>query len=322
MLFHSFTRLILHFTSKAVLADTLPYLGQTDSVSKQRYVIGVGRAKAVTRGLGLRWAFVKIVTGRMIDDGIDVGSACFVWSTPVFVDPEISTQADGAKSSRVPVLLPEDPYEAIRQAYLDGTDTKSEPFEDPIETEIPESSLTLTVRIAVRVPPTMSPGLSASKAKVASMSDSAFRKKFRSSYESSPSLSPPDLPLQKRYRWDESLAVGDKGPGMGVESRGSDDESHGLDDEGHSVESDGLGLEEEEEVVPESLAAAVGQGSGSVPEPERPERVSASRQLTLITWTDPKDDIVYIDVPAFPPPAPPAQTPPSPSGRLAHFPFL
>ncbi|GKF31781.1 hypothetical protein Tco_0101579 [Tanacetum coccineum] len=66
----------------------------------------------------------------------------------------------------------------------------------------------------------------------------------------------------------------------------------------------------------------VGQGSGSVPEPERPERVSASRQLTLITWTDPKDDIVYIDVPAFPPPAPPAQTPPSPSGRLAHFPFL
>ncbi|GKF99487.1 hypothetical protein Tco_0298270, partial [Tanacetum coccineum] len=46
----------------------------------------------------------------------------------VFVDLESSTQADGAQSSRVPVPLHEDPYEAIRQAYLDGTDTESEPF--------------------------------------------------------------------------------------------------------------------------------------------------------------------------------------------------
>ncbi|GJY25301.1 hypothetical protein Tco_0400027 [Tanacetum coccineum] len=34
-------------------------------------------------------------------------------STLVFVDPEISTQADGAQSPRVPVPFPEDPYEAI-----------------------------------------------------------------------------------------------------------------------------------------------------------------------------------------------------------------
>nr|GEZ57608.1 hypothetical protein [Tanacetum cinerariifolium] len=58
-------------------------------------------------------------------------------STPVFVDPEISTQADGGQSSRVPVPLPEDPYEAIRQAYLVGTDTESEPYQD--KAEIPES---------------------------------------------------------------------------------------------------------------------------------------------------------------------------------------
>ncbi|GJX59266.1 hypothetical protein Tco_0290656 [Tanacetum coccineum] len=55
-------------------------------------------------------------------------------STLVFVGPEISTHADGAQSSRVPVPLPEDPYEAIRHAYLVGTDTESEPFEDPVET--------------------------------------------------------------------------------------------------------------------------------------------------------------------------------------------
>ncbi|GKE18532.1 hypothetical protein Tco_1426109 [Tanacetum coccineum] len=29
-------------------------------------------------------------------------------------------------------------------------------------------------------------------------------------------------------------------------------------------------------------------------------------------WTDPKDGMVYIDVPAYPPPTPPAHTPPSP----------
>ncbi|GKE98483.1 hypothetical protein Tco_0021834, partial [Tanacetum coccineum] len=60
-------------------------------------------------------------------------------STPGFVDPESFTQADGAQSSRVPVPLPEDPYEAIRQAYLDGTDSESEPFEDPIDNETPKS---------------------------------------------------------------------------------------------------------------------------------------------------------------------------------------
>ncbi|GKE24647.1 hypothetical protein Tco_1436159 [Tanacetum coccineum] len=114
--------------------------------------------------------------------------------TPVFVDLEISTQANGAQSSRVPVPLHEDPYEAIRQAYLVGTDTESEPFEDPVETEAPESPHTVApptslpdstppilvpilrriARMAVRVPHAMSPGLSASIPEVAAMSDSAF----------------------------------------------------------------------------------------------------------------------------------------------------
>nr|GFD26152.1 hypothetical protein [Tanacetum cinerariifolium] len=64
-------------------------------------------------------------------------------STPVFVDIEISTQADGALSSRVPIPLPEDPYKAIRQANLVEADIESEPFEDLIETETPESTYTI-----------------------------------------------------------------------------------------------------------------------------------------------------------------------------------
>nr|GEV05125.1 hypothetical protein [Tanacetum cinerariifolium] len=56
----------------------------------------------------------------------------------------------------------------------------------------------------------------------------------------------------------------------------------------------------------------VGQSSESVPEPERPKRVSAFRQPTLTTWIYPEDGIAYIDFFAYPPPAPPVQTPPSP----------
>ncbi|GJY01105.1 hypothetical protein Tco_0359257 [Tanacetum coccineum] len=70
-------------------------------------------------------------------------------STPVFVDLESSTQADGAQSSRVPVPLPEDPYEAIRQAYLDGMDTESEPFRDPIDIETLVSPLTIAPPISL-----------------------------------------------------------------------------------------------------------------------------------------------------------------------------
>ncbi|GKE03936.1 hypothetical protein Tco_1395954 [Tanacetum coccineum] len=161
-------------------------------------------------------------------------------STPVFVDPEISTQADGAQSSRVPVPLPKDPYEAIRQAYLVEADIESEPFEDLVKTETPESPHTIasptslpdsmpptchveesedsdtsgsrstTARMAVRVTLAMSPGLSASIAEVAAMFDSAFYKRFRSSYESLPSSSPPYLPSQKRYRGTSGLVEDDK----------------------------------------------------------------------------------------------------------------
>ncbi|GJX95902.1 hypothetical protein Tco_0351700 [Tanacetum coccineum] len=65
----------------------------------------------------------------------------------------------------------------------------------------------------------------------------------------------------------------------------------------------------------------VGQGSGSAPESERPERLSASKQPTLTTWTDPEDGMVYIDVPAYPPPAPPVQTPPSPEWTSGSLPI-
>ncbi|GKE98889.1 hypothetical protein Tco_0022240, partial [Tanacetum coccineum] len=137
----------------------------------------------------------------------------------------------------------------------------------------------------------MSSFLSAGMAEVAAMSESAFRKRFQSSYESSPSVSPPDLPSRKRYHGTSELVENsevDDDEGYGL-----DDESRGIDDESHSVESDGFGLEEEEEVYGalrrHELALKegdvystfeVGQGSGSAPESERPERTPPSPEWT------------------------------------------
>ncbi|GJV96669.1 hypothetical protein Tco_1548246 [Tanacetum coccineum] len=155
----------------------------------------------------------------------------------------------------------------------------------------------------------------------------------------------------------EGPDMDDEGSGLDDESHGGDDESRGIDDEGHSVESDGLGLEEDGEAIPRGQQQAapvvgttvsaplglgygalrhrelaleegdvysmfeVGQGSGSAPESERPERVLAFRQPTLTTWTDSEDGMIHIDIPNYPPPAPPVQTPPSPEWTSGSLPI-
>nr|GEX64957.1 hypothetical protein [Tanacetum cinerariifolium] len=151
--------------------------------------------------------------------------------------------------------------------------------------------------------------------------------------------------------------VDDKSYGLDDKSHGVDDEIRGLDDVGRGVEIDELGLEEDEEAVPrgyqqEALVVRTpvsvlfgfrngelrrrelalegyhvyntfegGQGSGSTLEPERSERVSTARQPTLTTWTGPEDGVVYIDVPVYPPLAPPVQTPPSPEWTFGSLPI-
>ncbi|GJZ94085.1 hypothetical protein Tco_0666288, partial [Tanacetum coccineum] len=224
-------------------------------------------------------------------------------ATIVFVDPESSTQADGAQSSRVPVPLLEDPYEAIRQAYLDGTDTESEPFEDLIDTETLESPLAIappiplsestlhvlvpilrrTTRMSMRVPHAMSSGLSTGMAEVAAMSKSAFLEDSEEDNDEedeeieesmdSDSVSEdaeeegPTTEDEDPAAEDEGLTAGVEGPGMDDEGYGLDDKSRGIDNEGYSVESYGLSLEEEEEVVPrgQQQAALVVGTTMSVP---------------------------------------------------------
>ncbi|GJY55104.1 hypothetical protein Tco_0446768 [Tanacetum coccineum] len=168
------------------------------------------------------------------------------------------------------VVLPEHPSDAkvltmkmeilleptSNKLLVDGMDTESEPFEDLIETETPESPITVA-------PPTLLPESTLSTLvsilrRIARMDDSKEDdneedEEIEESLDSN-SVSEdaedkgPTTKDEDATARDEGLAVRDEGPSMGVESRDSDDESHGLDDEGHSVESDGLGLGEEEAV--------------------------------------------------------------------------
>ncbi|GKB18711.1 hypothetical protein Tco_0852634 [Tanacetum coccineum] len=287
-------------------------------------------------------------------------------STPVFVDPESSTQADGAQSSRVPVPLPEDPYEA-RLIWMGRTLSSSLSrtllilrhlsqalaitppiplFESTPPILVP--ILRRTARMAVRIPPVMLSGLSASITRMAAMSESTVctselvedseeddDEEDEETEESvdSDSVSEdaedegPTKEDKDPTTEDEGLTTGVEGPDMDDEGYGLDDESRVIDEESHSVESDRLDLEEEEEAVPggqQQATLVVGIADfRSAPESGRPERVSAFRQPTLTTWTNPEDGMIYIDILDYPPPAPPVQTPPSPewtSGLLTIFP--
>ncbi|GJT10422.1 hypothetical protein Tco_0857464 [Tanacetum coccineum] len=119
---------------------------------------------------------------------------------------------------------------------------------------------------------------------------------------------------------DEGLTAGVKGPSMDDKGYGLDDESRGIDNKGHSVESDGLGLDKEEEVVPggqqqaspvvgTTVSAPLGLGYRAL---RRHELALEEGDVYTTFKIDLKDGMIYIDIPDYPPPAPPVQTPPSP----------
>ncbi|GJR38593.1 hypothetical protein Tco_1214277 [Tanacetum coccineum] len=108
-------------------------------------------------------------------------------STLVFVDPEMSTQADGAQSSRVPAPFPKDPYEAISPDCLVETNTESEPFEGPVKTETLKTPHTIASPTSLpdNTPPT-------SRAKESEDSDTSG---VRSTSSDSTAPLSPDHPL-------------------------------------------------------------------------------------------------------------------------------
>ncbi|GKE67886.1 hypothetical protein Tco_1522047 [Tanacetum coccineum] len=207
---------------------------------------------------------------------------------------------------------------SLTSSYMTYSGCESGPFEDPIDTETPESPLAIappiplsestplilvpflrrTARMVVRVPHAMSSGLSASMAELEAMFESALRKRFWSSCESSPSVSPPDLPLRKRYRGtselvesseedddeedeeieesmdsdsvsedaedesptteDEDPAAKDEGLTTRVEGPDINDEGHGKDDESRGIDDEGHNVESDELGLEEEEEAVPG----------------------------------------------------------------
>ncbi|GKE11727.1 hypothetical protein Tco_1415278 [Tanacetum coccineum] len=224
----------------------------------------------------------------------------------------VTTSKDSKSPTHYPREKGNDFYEAIMHAYLDGMDTESEPFEDLVETETPESPITVApptslpestlstlvsilrriARMDVRVPLAMSSGLFASMAEDSKEDDDEEDEEIEESLDSN-SVSEdaedkgPTTKDEDPTARDEGLAARDEGPSMGVESRDSDDESHGLDDEGHSVESDGLGLGEEE-TVPKGQQQAILIMGTAVSAPLALEYEALRRQELAL-----KEDHVY-----------------------------
>ncbi|GKE06440.1 hypothetical protein Tco_1398458, partial [Tanacetum coccineum] len=191
-----------------------------------------------------------------------------------------------------------------------------------------------TTRMAVRVLPAISPGLSSSIAETFLHRSVIGESSDSDSKSEGVKDEGPTVEDEDPAAWDEGLAAEDEGPSMRVESLGLGGDATVPEGQQWATpvvetavgEPLGLGYEalrRQEIALGEGRMPSVfkvGQSSRSVPEPERPERVSALRQPTLTTWIDLEDGIAYIDVTAYPLPAPPVQTPPSPEWSSSSLP--
>nr|GEU53928.1 hypothetical protein [Tanacetum cinerariifolium] len=156
-------------------------------------------------------------------------------STPAYVDTETITQANEAQSSRVLVPLLDDPYIAVRQAWLVDIDIELETEKAPSEAE---ESQPLGSRV-----PLMSEEFEASAPSdtiTIIISDPSHSKEV---------LGTSELILDTETE--------DESSDSDAEGEGSKDEGPGLDDEGHGLEDEGPGLEEEEKAAPEGQQQAI-----------------------------------------------------------------
>ncbi|GJZ42909.1 hypothetical protein Tco_0590164 [Tanacetum coccineum] len=189
--------------------------------------------------------------------------------------------------------------------------------------------------MVVRVPPAMSPGISASMAEVAAMSDSVFRKRFRSSYEISPSSSRGDDEEGDDEEEDEEM---DKSLDSDSVSEDAEDEGPTTEDVDPAAGDEGLAARDEgpgmggkslslggDEAVPEGQQRAAPVVETAMGEPLRlGYRALRCQKIALGDGWMPsvfEDGIAYIYVPDYPPPAPPAQTLPSPEWSSGSLPI-
>ncbi|GKA41870.1 hypothetical protein Tco_0734530 [Tanacetum coccineum] len=168
--------------------------------------------------------------------------------------------------------------------------------------------------MVMRTQPTLFPGMSSRIAEAAALSPSSFRGELGEENT-------------EEDEEDESSDADDE-----RESQGLDDEGHGLGDESQGLEDEGLSLEEaeeEEEVAPEGqqqvvlvVDTATGEPLGLGYRAARRCALESIDEISPSTYeVDPEDDRVYIDIPAYSPPAAPVQAPPSPEWSLGSLPI-
>ncbi|GJR09628.1 hypothetical protein Tco_0792280 [Tanacetum coccineum] len=177
------------------------------------------------------------------------------------------------------------PMRAIRQAYLDGTDTESEPFEDPTNTEITESPLAIA-------PPFWFPLYVGPHVWLCT---STWM-----------SLGPLEGSEEDDDEEDEEIE----------ESMDSDSVSEDAEDEGPYCE----GSEGPAPVVGTIMSAPLGLGYRAL----RCRELALEEGDVYSTFEvrqDLEDDMIYIDIPDYPPPVPPIKTPPSPEWTSGSLPI-
>ncbi|GKE09294.1 hypothetical protein Tco_1412845, partial [Tanacetum coccineum] len=186
-----------------------------------------------------------------------------------------------AQSSRVPTLLPDDPYVAVRQAYLVDTDTESKPNEAPSELEefqplvsrepLTDKEFEVSKPSDTRITPSHSSASSDSTTPLSpdhplthvSPTPTPTRVSFhhRTAHmdvRTQPTLSPGMLARiaeaaalshlpSVRENEDKSSNSDAEREGHVLDDEGHclDEEGHGLDDEGHVLDNEGHGLDDE-----------------------------------------------------------------------------
>ncbi|GJR74559.1 hypothetical protein Tco_0086924 [Tanacetum coccineum] len=272
----------------------------------------------------------------------------------LYVDPESSTQADEAQSSRVLVPLLKDQYEAIRQAYLVRTDTKSEPFEGEAEASESPHTVASPTSLPDSTPPAYyaeeSEGSDTSSVRSTSSDSTAplspdhslthttstlvpiLHRTTRMAVHVPPAMSSglsANLPLRKRYRGMFELVEDSEEDKEIEESMDSNSVSEDAEDEGPTVE------DEDPTAGDEGLAVGVegpgmdDESHGSDDGSHRLHDEGHSIESDGLGLEEEEEDVpgdledgmVYIDVPAYTAPAPPVQTPPSPEWSSGSLPI-
>ncbi|GJY09737.1 hypothetical protein Tco_0377922, partial [Tanacetum coccineum] len=250
-----------------------------------------------------------------------------VMSTPALFDLEIISQTVRAQSSRVPTLLPDGPYVAVREAHLVVRilNIESKPEEAPSETEEFEASEPSDTRITslhssasldyiaplspdhplTQTSPTPTPtrvSFHHRTARMAVRTQSTLSPGMSARIEEAAALSPSSF--RKRYRSfyetpspSSSLTLPIRKRYQGTSELVEDTEDESLD----SVLAEDTAMDD-----------PLGLGYGAL---KRRELVVGEGEMP-----NPKDGRVYTNIPTYVPPAAPIQTPPSPEWSSGSFP--